>query len=955
MTVDEIGAGIREITADLHWLSSKDSGRAACHYELLRERSSIGKFLSGLLEDAGLDLTDPKIVLAVLRAVDAEAQPFPENPPGRFAITNVHRTLATGILIRLYDDREAEYPTKIGLRRQRVQEVFELGHRGTHQDRNGDDLFRGYLQFIETTLRDKDKYDRVVAAANRVLLPSPYLLADTAVLPTVLNTQPPSKREKSRPRSRPVHSTNLTVSVMVAVGTSLVAILAAALGTNRGMAGAWLFLAVAIVILVAIISSLSSVSRKRPIGVDPEKLGPYAARLATVSSDSWRHSQESLRVAETDHLIDIRCENADPYLSDSWENIRGQAGNNESIGLGGDLQNLVEIYTKIPSGRLVIIGERGAGKSAALTKFGLARPGEHKLGQPIPVLFTAATWPNRPIEDDAPPPRLLEWLEAELIESMAGLAQRTSSISTIAHDLLTKGHILPVIDGLDTLAPELFKALFDAINIESGDTGELSGLRYVLTCRSDVFEDAVSVSGILKGAAVIHVEPVSLDAAFEYLVASDSETWIPVRDLVQGPKAKAWFQSVLDVPLRVFIANAIYSRSEPDETGLRPDPMDLRKHADADDAREYLMSNFIPAVYRNSPHPIEDVQAWLEFLAKNTDGNRIAWWKLWEGISPLRRAIPFAVITTLLSGSCGLTLLWFSSANPILVALLFLFGLVAGSAIGVMPSPAVPMSIRFKNVAGWKESAASPLMTFSVIGVYWIIASASNISWWPLLASWIFAGVLPAATVFILRYNVAGSKSIWEEMQNTTAAALGGCFVIFLVGSMTDAAEGNLGSWLGIGVFFALFSGLAYVFGEPIPPAVLSSIRMADMLRVNLIFNTYFVLMFTIAYGFVFVPMLGWIPGVISGAAIGIVFGLFTNIWGRWIVFGRVWLPRTGNLPPDFKSFVSDACDRGVLYPDGPTFKFRHELVRERLAEQRGRRKKLFHIRLLRKVRPQPS
>lgn len=112
-------------------------------------------------------------------------------------------------------------------------------------------------------------------------------------------------------------------------------------------------------------------------------------------------------------------------------------------------------------GALLILGVPGAGKTTLLLE--LARNLIERAGrddtQPMPVIFPLTTWAaNRPPLD--------AWLVDELV-------QRYQVQRKLAQKWITDDAILPLLDGLDEVAPKARDACVDAINVFRATRGRL--------------------------------------------------------------------------------------------------------------------------------------------------------------------------------------------------------------------------------------------------------------------------------------------------------------------------------------------------------------------------------------------------------------------------------------------------------------------------------------------------
>ncbi|NUP20174.1 MAG: NACHT domain-containing protein [Streptomyces sp.] len=283
----------------------------------------------------------------------------------------------------------------------------------------------------------------------------------------------------------------------------------------------------------------------------------------------------------------------------------------------GDLLNQPHnLFNSVPDGRLVLLGPAGSGKTTAACHLATAllekRGPDERF--PVPVMLSLASWDPR---DRTLP----EWIMDRLRRDHPALSAdlRTSTLARLIHG----GWILPVLDGLDELPPETRSLAIEALN-------HSSGRRYVLTSRTDEYEDVVLQGGRpLRGAAVLELEPLRTADAFRYLsqdLLPGDRRWNPVFDLLHDrpshPLAK-----VLSTPFMLRMAREVYRDPS-------TNPLDLLEFTDSGHLRHHLLGGFLPAVYRAidpTLTPPARARRWLTFLA--THMNRLqtrdfAWWEL---------------------------------------------------------------------------------------------------------------------------------------------------------------------------------------------------------------------------------------------------------------------------------------------------------------------------------------
>jgi hypothetical protein len=411
-----------------------------------------------------------------------------------------------------------------------------------------------------------------------------------------------------------------------------------------------------------------AVPRSKAKKRDPRKV---AGLLAEAVRTQWESETERRRVFDP-YALPVRWEAADPDLFTPWpvivEQAKGSPGTSaESAAtwaagppeLAGSGKDLAEVFCRIPTRRLVVLGEPGSGKTILLIRFVLEflTPERRKNGAPVPVLLPIASW-NPEAED------LHSWIVHRLATDPAGLARLTPDAPGMARALLKSGLILPILDGFDEIPDKIRGSAIDKINQAIKPPAGL-----ILTARTEAYRDAVhgkaGTGRVLAGAAGIKLCPLDPAMVAAYLKrASDSpvmdERWDAVFDTFSADDPPPVAQT-LTTPLMVTLARAIYNpRDNEGAEAIQHHPAELLNPTlfkGKKDIETYLLDKFIWAAYRpppdssdppqRDPWNYEQAKRWLVFLARNqqeheNDGPDIAWWKL-------QKAAPSYVGATILA------------------------------------------------------------------------------------------------------------------------------------------------------------------------------------------------------------------------------------------------------------------------------------------------------------------
>jgi transcriptional regulator with XRE-family HTH domain len=639
----------------------------------------------------------------------------------------------------------------------------------------------------------------------------------------------------------------------------------------------------------------------------PVPESPFERRIAE-AADDLAHAvgarlgrEEELRRIQDPFPLPLRWTRAPEDVMDHWENIRrvepGESAG--SLDLDGRLAEIADVYARIPSGRLVVLGRAGSGKSVLAARFVLDLLGTRPRGGAVPVLFSLGSWnPNTTVFRD--------WLAGQLVRDHPGLATTGRDGSTLASALVEADRILPVLDGFDEIATGLHRPALDALNATT--------LPLLLTSRPGEYA-TVAGSGALTAAAAVRLDDLTVTDLTDYLPRTTRKNvWDPVLDELRdhpGRPASVNLRAVLTTPLMVGLARAIYSGP----AGRDPSVLlDTGRFGSQYEIEDHLLGSFIPTVYQDhhSRWDAERVRGWLGHLAGHLDrlgtGN-LAWWQFGDGMRRGPRMLVVGLVTgfvvAVVSGTViGLTDLLVGGTGQVgLMATLgnwVAFGLALGLAHGAgltFGSGAFePSRVRLGTRGGGGQLRAR-------FGPRLLVGLAGGVGLGLILGLACMAGLDPMG------------------LEDFT----------FLGGLAAGAA---LGAVAGLG--WGLMAGLEA------PVDIRSAVSPADLLRTNraivVIEFLGFGLVLGIAHLLVLAITLGHvIPAaypldLILGPVIGLVIGTSLTAWGQWLVFAQVWLPLTGRLPWSVAAFLDDACRRGVLRQVGAVYQFRHARLQTQLT-----------------------
>ncbi|WP_433302406.1 NACHT domain-containing protein [Actinoplanes sp. CA-030573] len=391
--------------------------------------------------------------------------------------------------------------------------------------------------------------------------------------------------------------------------------------------------------------------------------------LAVGVGRRWHDEERRWRVHDP-YPLPVRWDVGPAQLTDHWANIRKAPPGVEStpLALAADMEKVAAVYRRIPSGRLVVLGRAGAGKTVLAVRLVADLLAHRDHTEPVPVLFAASSW------DPLAQP-LDIWLAARLVEDYPGLAALGATGATLAAELVRAARILPILDGFDEIAAGLRTAALSQLN---DTTGPL-----VLTSRAEEYADAVAVADVLTAAVVVTLADLAMADLAVYLTRATAPTvsarWVPVLAALDA-KPVTPTATALATPLMVYLARTVYGDT-PDH-----DPselLDATVFPTSDTIEDHLLDGFIPAIYDRRKSgtrkalPWDDpdhAQRWHSYLARHLcrlNSHDLAWWQLRDTIPPAIRLITMGLAVAL------------PSVLTIGMSVAPLYGLASGFLVGL--------------------------------------------------------------------------------------------------------------------------------------------------------------------------------------------------------------------------------------------------------------------------------
>ncbi|GGS05480.1 MULTISPECIES: NACHT domain-containing protein [Streptomyces] len=673
-------------------------------------------------------------------------------------------------------------------------------------------------------------------------------------------------------------------------------------------------------------------------------LDTVAEQLAVAVKAQW-DDEVAVRRINDPYPLPVAWRPADTGLGEAWPLLTslarawpgGPPGDpalwpQDAAGLAGADGEIGEVFTdRVPTRRLVILGEPGAGKSVLLIRLLQDLIRRRTPTSPVPVLFSLASWnPGRPLNS---------WMAELLRRSYPGLsspapaqviattaATAAAGADDLAQALLDTGRILPLLDGFDELPSEWHAIALDALNRALSAQQPL-----VLASRTTPYRDALTRPGtavLLNGAAAIQLLPLAPAAAAAYLRRDAGGTHSPAAGRWDAVAADLGSSSpvgqALSTPLGLFLARTAHNPrpgTAQDSTAADPDRLcDTTAFPDRATLDAHLFNAFIPAAYtadRPRPPRWTAAQAHRTFLllARFLHHQRggtpdLAWWELPLAVPARIRILLVRLMVGLVVGLVGGFTVGVAAgpvtglvAGPVtgLAA-----GLTAGRKAGRQSTAAAP-STRFRWSS--RRGLAAGLVTGLVTGITFGFALGLTG-----LMDGLVAGLTVGLGFGLLGWLVGGLGG-----EEPDPASLTGPVALLISDRRTFwTVAGTAGLTFG-----AVFGLVGWPLGWLVNVSVVGLVFTDDYTDVPSGWSLFGSLLGTVI-----------VPAVVTGAGLGfgVALGLRQTAWA-YFVTARIYLAVRYKVPWHLMAFLHDAHEhRGLLRQVGPVYQFRHIDLQRHLA-----------------------
>ena len=547
----------------------------------------------------------------------------------------------------------------------------------------------------------------------------------------------------------------------------------------------------------------------------------------------------------------------------------------------GDLDSVLTYYQSLSPGRLVVLGDPGAGKTVLALELliRLLEVHQQHRNRPVPVLVSAAAYDTGLAWED--------WLAGHL-------ALRFSIDAGVAARLVRDGRILPIVDGLDEMDlagdPQRAHVLVTALNAWMRGRERAP---VVVTCRR---ADYQALRREIDRATHVEMIPLTGNEAADYLQdqflnTDERQRWQRVLANLHAHPA-GLLASQLATPWRLTLALAAF-RSDGDPAGLIPETSTVANPVPDNYSQRIdslLLSRYISSAIRlHDPagrYDPQQVQRWLTALADGlawqarhnksaTDIRLDQWWQ------------PVGRWATRLT-------------HTALAAVPFLAWLIGGAVIG------------------------GPLLASASVGFLVVAIPAIDSS--------------PSPSRLKVRGMTTG-RGLLRSAAGLAAGLTVGLVVGFAVGLVFGPAAAISGG-ITAGLAGGLAGGLLLGISDDSP----QTLGPRDVIRADGQYGLVFGLVVGLAFGFAFGLAAGLRYGLAAGLGLGLGLLLGGALAGGLAGGATVWTRYHVSIviiavrqqgPLRFGTFLDWAHQAGLLRVSGVAYQFRQLQLRDWLKSPR--------------------
>jgi len=557
--------------------------------------------------------------------------------------------------------------------------------------------------------------------------------------------------------------------------------------------------------------------------------------------------------------------------------------------VGGTRSELHQVYAGLASGRVVVVGTPGAGKSgtailllldALVHRFRVDDTQRSRV--PVPVLFTAHGWDPRTHS-------VQHWLADRLAATYSLFGHRGGPVEAAAL-VGARDKVALILDGLDEMDQGLRRAALQALSN--------TPFRVVVLTRSQEMIDAAA-GAWLVGAVAVHLHDVPAAEAADYLQRART-----------GPPPTGWTKLLshlrehpdgvlargLSTPLTLTLLRDTYQVGD-DVSEL----LDATLYPTTDSIKKALIARVLSTAYTPRPdrprsrYTEAQARQALTFIAQRLGTDRdLTWWHIPQWAPATSRMLTTGLVI-------GIT-----------------YGLLAGLVVG----PAVGLVVGF--VAGSVAGLQAGLTFGRRLGRGgYEPQRVRTTNWRAAISGQLIRKALKQVPAGVLAYGLA--------------YGFGSGLVSGVITEVITELPYALASGLLMGLFTVFWDLIAYSgTGEGARPLDPREIWHSDR-RVGLTHGLIIGLMYGIAgltlgltYGVVMYGFAVGLTGTLAGLAYALVYPETCPTTLAWLQ-----LQYSGHVPAvRLMSFLEDARDRNVLRTVGAVYQFRHATLQDQLANQ---------------------